>query len=284
MHRYFALLCLSLLLSSCASHTRPGGYYQDDGPSSQAVDVARIPDAVPRDEPLSSRGNKPYAVNGRNYQPLSSARGYHERGVASWYGKKFHGRLTSSGEPYDMHAMTAAHKTLPLPSYVRVRNLENGRSVVVRVNDRGPFLHNRLIDLSYAAAIKLGIAAKGTGIVEIDTVFADDTTVARAPLLLPGIGTAEASVNAPAPPAPRLFLQVGAFTRFENADSLRARLEAAALDQPVAIQTVGSAGSDAESKAVYRVRIGPFHSVVDGDRLTERIAQLGVANAIIVVE
>jgi rare lipoprotein A len=172
-----------------------------------------------------------------------------------------------------MHAMTAAHRTLPLPSYARVRNLENGRSVVVRVNDRGPFLHNRLIDLSYVAAAKLGITAQGTGIVEVEAVEPD-----AAPHAVAGAGEVLRDLV-----PPRLFLQVGAFARWENADSLRARLEAAAL-QPVTVQAaVGNLGGPA-GQAVYRVRIGPLISVEDGDRLSERVAQLGMGNAIIVVE
>ena len=162
---------LVLVLAGCQT-ARRGGFYQDDGPGAgpPPVEVARIADAVPKPEPRSRGGNPPYTVMGRQYVPLADARGYRERGVASWYGRKFHGRQTSNGETYDMHAMTAAHKTLPLPSYVRVRNLENGRSAIVRVNDRGPFLNNRIIDLSYAAASKLGIAGTGTGLVEVEAV------------------------------------------------------------------------------------------------------------------
>jgi rare lipoprotein A len=177
------------MMGSCATPKRPGGYYQDDGPEpAPPADVMKVPDALPRHEPLSAWGNKPYTVFNVDYAPMASADGYHERGIASWYGKKFQGKPTSSREPYDMYAMTAAHKTLPLPSYVRVRNLENGREVVVRVNDRGPFLHNRLIDLSYAAAARLGILSKGTGLVEVSGVTAarppaPETIEARPPQL-----------------------------------------------------------------------------------------------------
>ena len=149
-----------------------GGYYRDDGPPRgvSKSDVEAIPDAVPKLEPLSETGNRPYKALGKKYYPVKSALGYSERGVASWYGKKFHGARTSSGEKYDMLAMTAAHRTLPLPTYVKVRSLQNGKSVIVKVNDRGPFLHNRLIDLSYAAAYKLGVVSTGTGLVEVTTV------------------------------------------------------------------------------------------------------------------
>lgn len=278
MPRLLLLSPLLLGLAACA-YTRPGGYYEDDGPGAAAVDVSQIPDAVPRAEPRASRGNNPYSVNGVEYTPLADARGYRERGVASWYGKKFHGRRTSSGETYDMYAMTAAHRTLPLPSYVRVRNLENGRAVIVRVNDRGPFLHNRLIDLSYAAAAKLGVVGSGTGIVEVEAVTPEDAALRVA---------GAAPTDPPAPPAvdrvpPRLFVQVGAFTQWENANSLRARLEAAAV-QPVTVQAAVGALGGVDGKAVYRVRVGPLASVADSDRLTERVAELGLGRAIVVVE
>src|SRR3972149_4726443 len=167
--RWLLLIPLLMLLSACGALTRSGGYYEADAPpATPPADVANIPDAVPKADPRSTSGNKPYSVYGTTYTPLSETSGYRERGIALWYGKKFHGRRTSSGEAYDMYAMTAAHKTLPLPSYVHVRNLQNNRAVVVRVNDRGPFLHNRLIDLSYAAAARLGILGTGTGVVEVE--------------------------------------------------------------------------------------------------------------------
>src|SRR5258706_1254080 len=167
------LLVLGALSLGACSYVPRGGYFQDDGPHDRPpVDVLKVPDAVPRDEPLAEAGNKPYTVYGVTYAPLADARGYRERGVASWYGRKFHGRRTSSGEPYDMYAMTAAHRTLPLPSYVRVRNLQNGRSVIVRVNDRGPFLQNRVIDLSYTAAARLSMLGTGTAAGEIEAVAA----------------------------------------------------------------------------------------------------------------
>lgn len=273
-----ALLGLLALLEACATVPVPraGGYYQDDGPGITSVDVAAIPDPVPRAEPLARSGNQPYTVYGVTYQPMADARGYRERGIASWYGRKFHGRLTSSGEPYDMYAMTAAHKTLPLPSYVRVRNLENGRSVIVRVNDRGPFLHNRLIDLSYAAAAKLGIAEAGTGIVEVEAIDAETLPPRdRRPPPFEVIPTAQAASAAP----PRLFVQVGAFAQWDNAANMRARLEEIAF-RPVVIQRAG----DTHRAPLYRVRIGPLGSVEEADRLAARLAEHGLAEALIVVE
>lgn len=278
------LLSPLLLLTACSSLPRGGGYYQDDGPHDRPhVDVSALPDAVPRDEPLSATGNKPYIVFGVNYVPVADTRDYRERGIASWYGKKFHGRRTSSGEPYDMYAMTAAHKTLPLPCYVRVRNLQNGKSVVVRVNDRGPFLHNRLIDLSYAAAARLGIVGTGTGVVEVEAVVPERalTTVTRAPAVQI-IPAAEAAAIKAEPIAPRLAVQVGAFQQWDNAASLRARLERAGLQvyvhPPAADPAAGTA------PRLYRVRVGPIESVEDGDRLVAEVARHGIPDAVIVVE
>lgn len=164
---------IGLALAACSGNKRTsssGGYYGGDGPPSQAIDFDQIPDAVPKREPRSRYGNNPYKALGKRYIPMKSARGFQQKGVASWYGKKFHGRRTSSGEIYDMFKMTAAHPTLPLPTYVRVTNLDTKKRIIVKVNDRGPFLHGRIIDLSYAAAYKLGIARKGTGRVRIKAI------------------------------------------------------------------------------------------------------------------
>jgi rare lipoprotein A len=163
-------------------------YYKDDGPGeSPPADLDNVPDAVPRVEPLHRFANRPYTVLGRNYVPATVLKSYHERGVASWYGRKFHGQKTSIGETYDMYGMTAAHPTLPLPSYARVTNVATGRSVVVRVNDRGPFLHDRVIDLSYAAAHRLGIAQRGSGEVDVEAI-------------IPGAAAATVASVAPLPP------------------------------------------------------------------------------------
>ena len=168
-----ALVCLSLLLAvGCSSAPpRKGGYYKDDGPHERPpAGLDAIADATPRAEPLHRYANRPYTVFGKDYRPLSSVQPFRQRGMASWYGKRFHGQKTSSGEPYDMYKMTAAHPTLPIPSYVRVTNLANGRSVVVRINDRGPFHAGRVIDLSYVAAHKLGYIAAGAAQVEVEAI------------------------------------------------------------------------------------------------------------------
>jgi rare lipoprotein A len=288
--RYALILGVALALGACTT-SRSGGYFEDDGPGRTPPDVANTPDAVPKIEPRAANGNKPYAVAGKTYTPLADAQDYRERGVASWYGKKFHGRRTSSGEPYDMYAMTAAHKTLPLPCYLRVRNLENGRSAIVRVNDRGPFLHNRLVDLSYAAAAKLGIVGSGTGLVELEVVTAADAPavqVAKPTIETRGAGviaTAEAAPlppvtsAAPKPAAPRLFVQAAAFREWDNAEGLRTRLERAGFS-PVVVQ---SALNESQGR-VYRVRIGPLTTVEEGDRLTEALARQGVRDPLIVVD
>ncbi len=292
MPRWILLAVLLAALSACGTLRSGGGYYEDDGPEARPpADVANVPDAVPKVEPRSATGNNPYSVYGISYSPLTDTQGYRERGIASWYGKKFHNKRTSSGEPYDMYAMTAAHKTLPLPSYARVRNLQNGRSVVVRVNDRGPFLHNRLIDLSYAAAARLGILGTGTGVVEVEAVSPEEpgTQVAQVKTYpLQVIAPAVAAEELPASPAtaanPKLYLQVGAFTLWDNAVTLRNRLEREAL-RPISIQPSQAAkGNGPDATRVYRVRVGPLTNVEEGDRLTQRAAQLGVPDARIVVE
>ena len=259
--RRFCLWAAVALLSGCSA------VEQMDGAPVAPPDISEIPDAVPRLEPLSRYGNPPsYVVNGKRYHTLSSNRGYRERGIASWYGTKFHGRRTSTQEVYDMYAMSAAHKSLPLPTYVRVTNLENGRSVVVRVNDRGPFHENRLIDLSYAAAAKLGLLAQGTGLVEVEAVDAQFTSH-EVPEPRPVLAA-----------APELYLQVGAFADRSNAERLKARLVSVG-DAPVLIsEGVNGLGT------IYRVRVGPLASVAKVDSLVDRLARLGVADTHVVLE
>jgi rare lipoprotein A len=167
-----AAIALSGFVAGCGSEPRRGGYYQDDGPGGKPpVELDRVADATPRYEPLNALANEPYVVLGRRYVPYVSLHPYRQRGIASWYGRKFHGKRTSSGERYDMYAMTAAHTILPIPSYARVTNLSNGRSVVVRINDRGPFHSDRIIDLSYAAAYKLGYVKAGSARVEVEAIL-----------------------------------------------------------------------------------------------------------------
>jgi rare lipoprotein A len=241
----------------------------EDGPPRESVDVASVPDAVPRVEPRSRYGNPAsYTVNGKRYYTLSSSNGYRERGIASWYGTKFHGRRTSSGEPYDMYAMTAAHKTLPLPTYARVTNLQNGRSIVLRVNDRGPFHHNRIIDLSYTAAWKLGILGKGTGYVEVTALDP------RAPQPL----SVASKQPGPAAGPVQLYLQTGSFSVRANAEQMRWRMQRVS-GSPVNIEPVQIGG-----RVTYRVRVGPIPNVTRADRLAQQISDLGLETPRIVIE
>lgn len=178
--RRAALVAAALLLAGCGSSPdRPGGYYKDDGPGARVPDLASIPDAVPRNEPLHRWANRPYVVFGKRYVPLTRVGAFQQRGIATWYGKRFHGKPTSSGERYDMYRMTAAHPILPIPSYARVTNLANGRTVVVRVNDRGPFHKQRIIDLSYAAAHKLGYVTQGSARVLVEQLAPNGRLASR---------------------------------------------------------------------------------------------------------
>ncbi len=261
--RWLFLSALFAALTGCGGF---GLFEGGDSAPRGGIDVSRIRNAVPRAEPRSRSGNPAsYRVNGHTYHVLQNSYGYVERGIASWYGTKFHGRRTSSGERYDMYAMTAAHRVLPLPTYVQVTNLQNGRSVVVRVNDRGPFHDNRIIDLSYAAAAKLGILGTGTGLVEV-----------RA--LDPG---------RPAPPPPRfasyasdpiMYVQVGAFASRDNAERLRARLQGS-IRQRIRIQT-----AYAGATPLFRVQVGPLANVDQADAVSLQLARMGIQEMQVVIE
>ncbi|MCB1759012.1 MAG: septal ring lytic transglycosylase RlpA family protein [Gammaproteobacteria bacterium] len=268
-----ALVSLLVGCSSSPGLISGGG----DSAPARRLDPSAIADAVPQIEPLSRYGNmRSYVVRGKRYSVMQSSRGYREQGVASWYGTKFHGRRTSSGEPYDMYAMTAAHKSLPLPTYVRVRNLRNGRSIVVKVNDRGPFHDNRIIDLSYAAATKLGILGTGTGLVEVAAL--DPRLAAMKQPAVSAIPAKEKSAAPPAAKSPDLFIQVGAFSNRSNADRLRQRLQRE-LEPPVRIQQSRQAGLE-----MFRVRVGPLNDVDQSDAVTRRLAQLGIEDSHIIIE
>ena len=252
------------MLSAC------GLVSERDRQPGSGVDQSSIPGPVPRAEPRSRYGNpRSYVVNGKQYFTLSSARGFVQHGIASWYGPKFHGRRTSSGETYDMHKMTAAHKTLPLPTYVSVRNLATGREIVVRVNDRGPFHGDRIIDLSYAAATKLGIARRGTGRVEVRAL--EPGTPARS---VRGDKRRDPPRSGPA----RLFIQAGAFQAPANATRLRTRL-AAVSRLPVRVRRAISNG-----RVMYRVWLGPVSSVEEATQISNVLGVLGIEGPRIVVE
>lgn len=240
--------------------TRSSGVYERDAAPLHPPDLSQIKDAIPRTEPRSRGGNSAtYTVFGRTYRVLASSEGFLERGIASWYGTKFHGRRTANGEIYDMYAMTAAHKQLPIPTYVRVSNLENGKAIVVRVNDRGPFHANRVIDLSYAAAYKLGMLERGTAKVEVQAVDPRDLS--------------------PSPPTrlSGMFLQAGAFSNQDNATRLRRRLERD-LAHGVRIQTDGS------DTRLFRVQVGPVATVAQIDALAVQLERLGISDTHVVLE
>jgi rare lipoprotein A len=240
----------------------------DSGPAEPPATIASLPEPVPHPEPRSRYGNKsPYIVRGHTYRVLKSADGYDKRGIASWYGKKFQGYMTSNFEKYDMYKFTAAHKTLPLPSWARVTNLENGKSVIVRINDRGPFVANRLIDLSYAAAVRIGIWPKGTGLVEVQAI---DPRHPREPPL--------AKTVQPPGSHPAIWLQVGAFSEAANARRVANRLRAAGLG-PVRLSALKVHG-----RTMRRVRLGPLKNVAAADSLSHKVTQLGLPEPKVAVD
>jgi len=292
--------------ASKAATPRPragGGYYKDDGPGDAAPpDLAAIPDAVPRNEPLHRFANRPYQVFGRDYVPQTTRKAHRERGIGSWYGRRYHGLRTSSGEPYDMYAMTAAHPTLPIPSYARVTNVANGRSVVVRINDRGPFLAGRVVDLSYTAAWKLGYIEAGSARVEVETLLPGASVAAATPAPRPAAAPippaapvtkpapapvtkpapapvtkpapAPGPAAAPPPPAPAAtpapaapggtYLQVGAFATRAGAEDLRERLRRDLdwLKQAIHVFPVD---------ALHKLQIGPFSNRDAARAVSERL-------------
>jgi rare lipoprotein A len=270
----YIILFSVLLLQACSSSSRYK-INQDHGPA-DPVDVSHIKDAVPKAEPRSKYGNpKNYKVLGKWYSVKESSTGYNEKGIASWYGKKFHGHRTSSGETYDMYGMTAAHKTLPLPTYVRVTHLENGKNVIVKVNDRGPFHENRIIDLSYSAAKKLGVTANGTGAVEV--VAINPETFRQKQSYQPKIKRPSALSTYPAKSHYKLYLQVGAFASQQNANKLRKRLSRMFKQQKI--------HSDfSTDKNIYRVRIGPLASVAAADKLSTFLNNKGLPSAQIIID
>lgn len=327
MIRHLAAGSLVLLLAACGGRTLPdatvdttkgpisktptkkptavlkrgGGFYKDDGPADEIPDgLDDIPDAEPKWEPLHKPATKPYVVLGKEYVPNNSVRPYKTRGIASWYGKKFHGQKTSIGEPYDMFAMTAAHPTLALPSYVRVTQLQSGKSVIVRVTDRGPFHADRVIDLSYTAAYKLGLINGGSGQVEVEAIIpGEPATTAYAqvtppPRTLAGerddieqlarrmaqeerpVQNANSGASSGETVAKGVYLQLGAFTNADNAENLKNHLlrELDWLNEAMRISPGGG---------IHRLQLGPYASRGDADKVAEKIrAALGYKPTIVV--
>lgn len=250
-----ALLAIVLLLSCSGKPSRDDEPV--DGPSTTALRAEDVEDAVPRPEPLARYGNhSPYEVFGKKYRVMPSSEGYHEQGIASWYGSKFHGRRTSSGEPYDMHLATAAHKTLPLPTYAEVTNLDNGKKVIVKINDRGPFKKGRLIDMSYGAALRLGMTATGTARVDVRVIDVNQ----RSPTV--AYTDPEKSFD---PNTGGTWLQAGAYGTREGAERLAGQLERARLI-PVSIHDAGD---------LFRVWLGPYGSQAEIESVISRVIELG---------
>jgi len=249
-------LLLVALISSCARAIR-------DGEPAQDVAISEIDDARPRIEPLSAQGNpSSYNIDGQRYYPLKSSRGFIQQGIASWYGTLFHGRKTANGEVYDMYKMTAAHKTLPLPSFVTVKNLENGLEITVRVNDRGPFVEGRIIDLSYVAALKLGMRGNGTARVEIRDAYLDEQQL-------------QATENY----KPLYYLQLGAFAQRRNAEQLRQRV-ADVTDVKINVSPV-----TIEDATLHRVRIGPFNGRQSANEVSDLLIREGiVSQALLIIQ
>lgn len=280
--RLAALIPLLALVTACV----PTRWEKDATDSDQQTESSGAPSGTAA---RSARGNPPfYEVFGQRYYVMNASTGYRERGVASWYGKKFHGKPTSSGEIYNMHAMTAAHKTLPLPTEVRVTNLRNGKSIIVKVNDRGPFVDNRLIDLSYAAAQRLEMITVGTTLVEVESLDAPPhaapqlASTAPAPVKSKGISFSPIATAAADPVTNNelidLYLQVGAFGEQQNAASLQRRLQSRGIGNVVIRYDAAAV------PPLYRVRLGPIGDVSEYDALVARLAALEIRETHLVTE
>lgn len=283
-------VCLAMLLTAC-ENTGGGGRIKDGAPTHVPVDIAAIPDATPKVEKRYPSVNDRYTVLGKSYDVMQDERGYKQRGIASWYGTGFHGRATANGEKYDMYAMTAAHKTLPIPSYVRVTNVQNNQSVIVRVNDRGPFHGARIIDLSYAAAAKLDVIRHGTADVTVEAI--DPRSYYQAPAtdepILVSVPTTSAPTNTAsdkaAPDLPRrddlletgTFLQVGAFQSLQAARNYRQKLSTK-LAMPVVIR------SDTVTGGLHRVRIGPIKTNIELTSVRDQLEKITNVQAHLVYE
>ena len=286
--------------SAPSTQTRGGGYYQDDGPGDNApANLDQIEDAEPKVEPLHRFANNPYLVFGQQYVPYKALTPYKQRGIGSWYGRKFHGQRTSSGETYDMYGMTAAHATLPIPSYARVTSLANGRSVIVRINDRGPFHSGRLVDLSYAAANRLGYAGAGSASVEVEAIMPEEMPVLAArrrqaaqpalaavaqpveappvaetrpiaPVTVAAASPIEPEAARPAQPIPvdaeasGVYLQLGAFSGRDNAENFRVRIYQQLAWLTDALQIYSRDG-------MFRLHLGPYRNRAEAIAIAEKI-------------
>lgn len=275
-----------------------GGYYLDDGPGDNPpANIEAIPDAIPKVEPLITRANKPYIALGQSYTPMTEYRPYKQKGIASWYGRRYHGQKTSAGEIYDMYGMTGAHTVLPIPSYVRVTNPDNQKSVVVRINDRGPFHSDRLIDLSYAASYKLGLAGKGSGLVEVEAIDARTYSPAKTAVAKPATAQASAVEIKPLQAAEKVepvsvasvatsnqpvvdngvFVQVGAFKSEQNANGLSKKILSQKLVENAPVNSWYNDG-------IYRVRIGPYTSRSEAEMAAAKLKQSLRVNTYVIAQ
>ena len=275
-HAVLAIVTLvAMTLAGCdttpsrpSTSSKPGGYYLDDGPGpNPPANLDSIPEPAPKIEPINKYTSRPYAVLGHAYTPYTRLTPYKARGVASWYGKRYHGQKTSSGEVYDMYAMTAAHTLLPLPSYARVTNIATGKSVVVRVNDRGPFHEDRLIDLSYLAAQRLGLLGQGSGMVEVEAIIpgSEVPPVARAavpePVPAPAPVSAASNVSAE---SGGIYVQLGAFSVAGNADAFLRKMR-------IDLGWLADSMNVYRKDGLYRVHAGPYSSREEAGRTAERV-------------
>ncbi len=276
LFRFTVTLLTALWLVACS--TGGGVFPVKDSAPRDYVDARTIQDAVPREVVVTRAGNKnPYTVLGQTYHLLPTSEGYFEGGLASWYGTKFHGRPTANGETYSLYGMTAAHKTLPIPSYVKVTNLENERTAIVRVNDRGPFHQHRIIDLSYAAAVKLGFAEQGTAKVIVEAI--DPKTFGKELREeMAGETTAKPTLGAAsvAAAADRYFLQVAAFKNAESAEQLKARLLLDTQQQVLVRESL--------QDGFYRVQLGPFNTLQQVEQTSKRLQELNFEQPRLITE
>jgi rare lipoprotein A len=265
------LLFILLVQLSCTKEL-----VQDSAPikNQESASAENIPDAVPRVEPLSKYGNPDsYIVFGKRYHVMQNSKGFKQKGIASWYGKKFHGRKTSNQETYDMYAMTAAHKSLPLPTYVEVTNLKNAKKIIVRINDRGPFHENRIIDLSYTAAQKLDIVKNGTGLVEIRVLNPEVVKENQIDVM----ETESTQAMAVDKVSDGFYIQVGAFEKSENASRFKQRLTSLSIIN-VEINEVS-----VDNRKIHRVQIGPLDNIESADKIVEILGGAGLNEHRIVV-
>jgi rare lipoprotein A len=256
--------------SATLNQKESGGYYLDDGPGDNPPpNLSSVPDAIPRIEPLRKPNMRPYVILGKTYTPMSTLGPYKERGIASWYGRRYHGKQTASGEVYDMYAMTAAHTTLPIPSYVRVTNIKNKKSIVVRINDRGPFLSSRLIDLSYTAAYKLDVLSGGSTLVLVETILPGKqvTQLSTEPSPIKSEDSFNSSsITETLSSTNRIYLQLAAFSAYNNADTFLAHMRTAFPD-------LSSLLSITKKNGLFKVHVGPYLNQLLARQAANKISQ-----------